>query len=141
MGQRSHSGPAEGIFQDHVTPFGIHQRHVEPHFGQQSPGFAGQEFLGGLAQPRHLTGAKPFRRPVEIAAFLDLDKDQGVTVPGDQVDFAALPAPAAPGAVEWCEAQSGGSPALRVVAADAADDDGTGAPPQTKRRKKAKRAS
>ena len=58
----------------------IHQSHVEPHVGQGATRLARQKFLCRLAQAGHLACAKSFGGAFEIAAFLDLDDDNAVTV-------------------------------------------------------------
>ena len=86
------------ILDDFDPALTIDKRHVESHVGQLSCGLPRQKLGGGGIDPLHLPAAKPFRRPGESPAFLDLDEDHGFTVTGDQVDFPRGTAPAPQGA-------------------------------------------
>jgi hypothetical protein len=87
------SAMSEGVFYDLRLAEAIHQRHIEAHFSQATARLRAQKFLRAPADAAHLRRAQRRGGTLKVPALLDLDKNQTVPVPNDQINLTGFPAP------------------------------------------------
>jgi len=82
-------GSGQDVFADFDPAHRIDKGQIEPHVGQLSAGFMGDEFGNGAINAFKLRGGQTGRGAREIPGFLDLDHDQPISVAQHQIKFTA----------------------------------------------------
>jgi hypothetical protein len=88
------SGSEAGVLQNLDPADGINQGHIKAHLCQKALRLSGDKVLRRAKNALHLPIREALGRAGEIPALFDLDKNHPVIFTKDQVNFAALAAPA-----------------------------------------------
>ena len=88
------SGSEAGVLQNLDPADGINKSHIKAHLCQKALRLSGDKFLRRAENALHLPIREALGRAGEFPALFDLDKNHSVLFTNDQVNFAALAAPA-----------------------------------------------